>query len=209
MLQLESRPGCTLIAGTSGSGKTTFALRYLVARQDVTCRFLFEEPKRDLTLRLRLPDAETAEELEVAAADGWAIYYPATMFPGDWAAGLDWFTGWSYAAAAAMPGRKILFVDEVWKYSDPARLPSGLARWIQDGRSFGLETVFVTQRPNRLNEGITNEATELVTFRLQGANALSRVKELGADPEEVRDLPPGSFTALNCETGATLRGRLW
>lgn len=209
LLQIEARPGCLLAAGVSGTGKTTFCLRYLVARRDFSARFLFSEPKRDLKERLGIPDAETVEELEMSLDDGFSIFYPGTMFPGNWSAGLDWFSAWSYAKAAAMPGRKVLFVDEVWRYCNPHTLPAGLARWIQDGRSFGCETVFATQRPNRLNEAITNETTEFVGFKLQGANALARAKDLGADPDELRTLQPGAFVAINCETGGELRARLW
>lgn len=208
-LQIDARPGCLLAAGVSGTGKTTFCLRYLVSRRDFTARFLFSEPKRDLRERLRIPDAETEEELEVSLEDGFSIYYPGTMFSGDWAAGLEWFSAWSYAKAAALPGRKVLFVDEVWKYTSPHSLPPGLARWLQDGRSYGCETVFATQRPNRLNEAILNETTEAVCFLLRGRNALERMRDLGADPDEVRALSPGAFVAVNCESGTELRGRLW
>lgn len=209
MLQLDARPGCLLAAGTSGTGKTTFCLRYLVCRKDFTARFLFSEPKRDLRERLRISDAETVEDLEVSLEDGFSIFYPGRLFPGNWSAGLEWFASWSYEKAAGMPGRKVLFVDEVWRYCSPHVLPAGLARWIQDGRSVGCETVFATQRPNRVNEAITNEATEFIAFRLQGANALARAKDLGANPEELRNLAPGAFVAINCETGGELRARLW
>lgn len=208
-LQLAARPGCTLVCGVSGSGKTTFALRWLAARKDLTCRFLFQEPKRDLSERLKLPDAETAEELECAVEDGWVIFHPGIMFSGDWPAALAWFSEWSYAKAASLPGRKILMVDEVWKYCSPHAIPRGLSKWIQDGRSFGCETVFATQTPNKLHASITNEATELVAFRLQGKPALDCVTALGVDREEVASLPPGSFVARNCETGAERRARLW
>ena len=74
-------------------------------------------------------------------------------------------------------------------------------------RLWGL--VQLIELPNKLNEAITNEATELVCFRLRGRNALACVEELGVDPDEARELPPGAFVGLNCETGGELRGRLW
>lgn len=209
MLQLAARPGCLVTAGVSGSGKTTFDLRYLVARRDFTCRFLFQEPKRDFTERLGLPDAETPEELECAIEDGWVIFHPARMFPGDWPAALEWFSKWSYDKAATMPGRKVLKIDELWRYSSPQRLPMGVRQWINDGRSFGCETVFATSELNRLPETITNGATEIVSFLLRGRNSLQRAEDLGLDAETVRALPPGAFVARNQETGGELRGRLW
>jgi hypothetical protein len=209
MLQLAARPGCTVVAGVSGSGKTTFALRYLVARRDFTCRFLFQEPKRDFTQRLQLPDAETPEELALAVEDGFVIYHPAAMWQGDWNAGLEWFADWSYAQAAQMPGRKILLVDEMWKYCSPHKVPRGIMRWVNDGRSFGCETLFASTQPNKLNETLLNGATEIVSFSLRGRNALASVEGLGLDGDEVATLAPGAFVARNCETGGELRGRLW
>ena len=209
MLQLAARPGCTVVAGVSGSGKTTFALRYLVARPDFTARFLFQEPKRDFTERLKLPDAETLGELEMSLDDGFTIFHPGTMFAGDWKRALEWFTEWSYAIAAQMPGRKVLLVDEMWKYCSPNSIPTGLMKWVNDGRSYGCETVICTTQPNRVNETLLNGATEAVCFRLQGRNALASVEALGMDPEELANLSPGRFVARNCETGAELAGRLW
>ncbi len=208
MLQLDAKPGCTLAMGKSGSGKTTFALRYLVAG-DFTCRFLFESPKCDMHIKLGLDCAETLPELEMAIEDGFVIFNSSIMFPGDRVTAYDWFCRWSYDRAAQMPGRKILLTDEAWRACSPHSIPQALAEWVQDGRSFGMETMFATQRPNKLNGAILNEATELVCFRLQEHNALVTVSDLGAPTDEVSRLAPGMFVALNCETDSELRGRLW
>jgi DNA helicase HerA-like ATPase len=60
---------------------------------------------------------------------------------------------------------------------------------IQTGRKRRLETVFCTQRPNRLNEAITNEVSELVGFRLQGENAIRLVERLAGKPLGAPELP--------------------
>lgn len=208
-LQHAAAPGCLLLCGKSGSGKTTFALRYLVARRDLTCRFIFEGPKLDISARLGLRLATSEDELTLAMEDGFVLYDCSAMFPGDRRAGLEWFARWSYDAAAQMPGRKVLMVDEVWKYCSPHAIPQALAEWILDGRKLGMETLFASQQPNRINEAITNEVTELIAFRLQGENALAKISGLGLDSAEIASLPLGSFVALNCETGGELRGRLW
>jgi hypothetical protein len=62
-----------------------------------------------------------------------------------------------------------------------------------------LETVFCTQRPNRLNEAITNEVSELVCFRLQGDNAVRLVDSLAGRPIAAPDLPLGEFLAVNLD----------
>lgn len=88
-------------------------------------------------------------------------------------------------------------------------IPQNLAECIQTGRVRGLSCMFATQRPNRLNEAITNEVTECVAFRLQGDNALRRVAELGLDAAAVARLVPGSWISVGCQTGARASGRLW
>jgi len=207
-MQLEARRSVTLLAGLSGSGKSTFAFRYLVADAGLSCRYVFDADS-EASRRLGLPPAESPEECVCAADDGFVIFDPHRLWPGNLSGAFDWFCGWCFAHASATPGRKVLLVDEAWRYCAPNTIPAPLSACLQTGRKAGLGMMFATQRPNRLNEAITNETTELVCFRLQGENALKRVASLGADTDEVSGLAPGQFVAVNCETGGELRGRLW
>lgn len=206
-LQVANKLRRILLCGESGTGKTTFGLRYLVADKALTCRFLFD-PEGEFSARLRLPAARTPDECAVAVEDSFVIYDPHEMFPGDLAAGLQWFCGFCFEAASALPGEKMMLIDEVWQYCSPNQIPKPLAVCIQTGRKRGLATMFATQRPNRINEAITNGITELVAFRLQGDNALEAVGEW-VKTEEVLNLPDGAFVAVNCRTRGEMRGRLW
>ncbi len=208
MIDYAATRAVTLAAGCSGSGKTTFCLRYLVNDQKLAARFLWDADGQ-LSDRLGLASASTAEELLASIEDGWAIFDPNVLFPGRHAEGFAWFAGWAYSMAATLPGRKCLLVDEVWRYCSNVSIPQSLAECIQTGRVRGLDCMFATQRPNRLNEAITNEVTECVAFRLQGTNALRVVGELGAPLSEVGRLPKGSWISTSTETGARLSGRLW
>jgi DNA helicase HerA-like ATPase len=207
-MQLDAKRSCTLIVGKSGTGKSTLAYRYLVAERALSARFIFD-PDSEAVRRLGVRAAQSAEELELSLGDGFTIFDPHALFPGNLAGAMEWFCGWCFKASGQLPGSKCLLIDEAWRYCSPGAIPAPLANCLQTGRKFGLGMMFVTQRPNRLNEAITNEATECVCFRLQGENALKRVADLGADVEEVAALPNGSFVALNVDSGAELRGRLW
>ncbi len=207
-LQFDAKRRCTLVAGCSGSGKTTFALRYIVADKKLACRFIFD-PEGEYAARLRLPSVETPEEIPLAVADGFVIFDPSTMFPGENEKAFDWFCSAVFETASALPGRKVFLIDEAWKYCPPNKVAVPLRTCIQTGRKRGLEMFFVSQQPNRLNEVITNEITELVLFRLQGVNALSRAESLGAHPSAVASLTPGQYIARNCDTGRELRGKVF
>lgn len=207
-MQLDAKRSCLLVVGKSGTGKTTFALRYLVADNSLTARFVFD-PDGEAAKRFGLSACATEEELALSLDDGFTVFDPHAMFPGNLAGGMEWFCDWCFRRSLELPGAKAMLIDEAWRYCSPGTIPTSLANNLQTGRKAGLGMIFLTQRPNRLNEAITNEATECVCFRLQGENALKRVTDLGADPVEVSQLPNGCFVALNVDSGAELRGRLW
>lgn len=207
-LHLAARPSVLLVAGVSGSGKTTFAFRYLVANEDLEHRFIFD-PEDEAAQRLGLSSARSVEELEASLDDGFTVFDPHSLYPGKLDEAFNFFCQWAFDVSADLPGEKVLAVDEAWRYCSPGALPVGLATVIQTGRKRRLGSMFMTQRPNRLNEAITNETTELVCFRLQGDNALKRVESLGVQPDEVSSLPPGAYVAVNETSGAILRGRVF
>ena len=201
-------PACqTLIVGRSGSGKTTFALRYLL-NVSAACRFIFDD-RGQAAARLRLRPARTAIEVEEALATHWVCFDPHGMFPGRLPEAFRWFCAWCYDVSQRGPGKKVLLVDEVWRWCDSWKIPQELANIVQTGRIHGLELCCCTQMPNKLPEAITNEATELVCFSLQGANGLDRVADKGADSDAVAALPKGSFLAYNCDSGRSLAERLF
>lgn len=208
MLQLDAKRACTLLTGKSGSGKSTFALRYLLNAPGLAARFLFD-PEGEFSQRLKVSAASEAKDLEADLATGWVLFDPHTMFPGDTGAAFRFFCEWAFTVSSRGRGRKVLLVDEVWKYCSPQSIPAELALCIQTGRKRGLDCMFATQRPNRLNGSILGEATEVVSFRLQEESALQAVERAGLSAAAVSALPPGAFLAVNADTGGTLSGRVF
>jgi len=206
-LDIAARPSVTLICGRSGSGKSTFTLRYLLNARGVSCRFVFD-PAGEYAHRLRLPPQRTALDLEVGIRRGWCLW-GTDLFPGEAQEAFLAFCDAAWEYGGALPGRKIVVVDEVWKYCTPQRIPSELAMLVQEGRKRRLETVFLTQRPNRLNESILGEVTECVAFALTGERGLLKVVNTCDVPEdEVAALPNGAFVSVSAR-GAVLRGRVF
>lgn len=200
-------PAGTVIVGMQGSGKTTFALRYLL-NAPAACRFIFDDLGRAAT-RLRVQPVYTALELEKSLATRWSIFNPHRMFPGDTKSAFRFFCSWVYDCAKRGPGKKLLLVDEVWQWQDNMQLPRELALCVQTGREENLELVCATQLPHKVNASITGQATELVCFRLQERLALKSIAELGADAGVVEALPLGSFVSWDRITGGKLAGKVF
>lgn len=199
-----SDPLHTLIVGMTGSGKTTFTIRYLLNCRPA-CRFLFDDGGR-FSRRLRVSPGYTVAQLEAALGTRWVVFNPLRMFPDDYAGAFDWFCEWVFRCAQGGPGLKVLCVDELWQWADARSIPRGLRLCTQAGREHGIQLVTATQEPHRVNSSIVGQCPELVCFRLQEPKAWKCVSDLGADAGKVAALPLGNFVAYNRLSGGRLEG---
>lgn len=200
-------PASTLIVGMTGSGKTTFALRYLL-NAPAACSFIFDDLGRAAT-RLRVQPCYTALELEAAVPTRLVLFNPHRMFPGDVKSAFRFFCAWVYEASRRGPGKKFFLVDEAWQFQDGLQIPRELSVIVQTGREENIEPVFATQLPHRINAAITGQCTELVCFKLQEEKSLARIAELGANRDLVESLPLGSFVSYDRISRASLSGRIF
>ena len=205
-----ARLSCTVVAGRSGSGKSTFARRYLRNARGVAARLIWDD-QTEYARAFGIRSANSVDDLERDLSSGWVCFDPSTLFPGNPSAGFAFFCDWCFAVSDRGPGRKILLVDEVWRFCNPAYIPPELALCVQSGRKWELETVFCTQRPQRINESILGEATEAVAFNLIGDNAVEKMaRAYKLDPSEIENLPSGQWVSRSMVSGgAVMRGRLW
>jgi hypothetical protein len=206
-------PCSTLIVGMTGSGKTTFALRGLLnLHHECACIFIFDDlgqAAARLGPIIGVHHASTAYQLEQSLGTRWVLYNPHPMFPGRVEAGFKFFCEWVMDCARRCRGHKILLVDEAWRFQTPQGIPRELAAVSQMGRAEDLELMVCTQMPHKIHASLTGQSTELICFRLDERLALESVRELGADPEQVRNLPLGHFTALNRLSRAKLDGKIF
>lgn len=204
-LQIEGRRNVTICAGCGNTGKSTFALRYLVNAK-LAARFVFD-PEGEYAQRLGLASAGDGYALGLALLRGWIIFDPHPMFTGRMEEAFSFFCDWSFEMASRLPGPKVLVVDEVWKYCSPQAIPQHLANVCQTGRKRGLALMVNTQLPHKLNGSILNEVSEFVAFRLQFTRALDLVSEYGFEPAQVSALPDLAFIART-DKGGELRGAI-
>jgi DNA helicase HerA-like ATPase len=204
---MTDEPQHTLVVGMTGSGKTTFTIRYLL-NVTCACRFLFDDGSR-FSRRLRVTPACTARQVEEALPTRWVIFNPVQMFPDDYAAGFTWFCQWVFDCAGRGPGLKVLVVDELWQWADSRVIPRTLRLCTQAGRERGVQLLTGTQEPHRVNSSVVGQAAELVCFRLQEPKAWGCIKDLGADADQVAALPLGSFVSYNRLSGGQLAGKVF
>jgi hypothetical protein len=205
MLQFENKRTVTICAGVGGSGKSTFALRYLVnAPLDV--RFIFD-PENEYSQRLQMPAATNGYELDLQLCQGWVLFDPHTLFAGRVTEAFAFFCDWAFTVSERLPGRKVLVVDEVWKYCTPQSIPPELATVCQTGRKRGLTLMVNTQLPNKLNGSILNEWSEFVCFRLGFEKAIAVAVERGFNAQQISSLPDLEFISRT-DVGGELRGKI-
>ncbi len=189
------------VFGGSGTGKTTYALKF-VARAPARCVFLFDA-EGEFAERMKIPPARTTWELDAAIRTGWVCFDPHTMFPGRLEEGLDYLARLALAASARLPGRKFFVVDELGRYVTGCVVPQPLKVLVQTGRRYGLDGIFIGQQPNELHNTIRCQLTEVVCFQLMDDRALDFPKAFGFDPEAIRSLAPYHYICRNNRGGET------
>ena len=191
------------VFGGSGTGKTTYALKF-VASTNARCVFLYDA-EGEFSSRMQLQPARTPAELDAAIRAGWVCFDPHVMFSGNLEAGLVYLSRLAMEASKRMPGRKFIVVDELGWYVTGNSIPFPLKQVVQSGRRHGLDGVFIGQQPNELHNTIRCQLTEVVCFQLTDDTALEFPRKFGFDPEAIRALKPYEFICRN-NRGAETRG---
>lgn len=196
----------TLVCGGSGTGKTSFALRYLVNTN--ATRFIFDADG-EFSGRLGLRAGETVAALNLQLGYAWILFDPSHLFPGQTAEALAFFADWTWAVAEKLPGRKILVVDELYRYSDSYRIPVELSTILENGRKRGVEFLTMCHRPNAVHGVVMNQLTEIVAFQLIDTNALDRLTAVGMNTDGIAGLARGQWLAQNLQSGGRQTGKLF
>lgn len=202
--------------GRTGSGKTTFAFRYLanISTEQpanvnpAACVFIFDW-KLEAANRLGLPVCGTAAECEAAVPTRWVVFNPAVMFQERQKDAFRWFCHWVFEVSRRGPGKKVLFVDELWKFVDAQNLPSEFEKVARMGRAENLELLSATQHPRDYHRDIRAEVTEWICFSMDEPGELDAVRPYFSGVDRIKGLPRGSFIAYNRESGADLAGKLF
>jgi hypothetical protein len=198
-----------MVCGASCTGKTTFALRYLL-NGPAHFKFVFD-PSGDFARLMHCRPAETAAACQWQLANsGWCLFDPERMFPGDYGAGLAWFAAWAWECGQSLAGQSIFLVDEITRWGvDPWTCPPALVTLAQAGRKRNFGFLWTTHEPNRVNGALVGQLTEIVAFQTIFIPALQMLAQYRLDPDALPHLPTGHWRAVNLQNGATLDGNLF
>lgn len=203
-MQLAHSPTKILISGNSGSGKSTFATAVLLNSQH-TYKFIFDqegESQQRLGFSAATDEGGLVEQLE----QGWVIFDPSEMFPGETADALEFFCQWCFSVKKAIneedadAGRPfstaLFFCDELQNLVDSHSVPKGLRLILETGRRQGIDTLLCTQQPNVIHNRTRNQLTEIVAFSQVDKNAVEFLEDLGFNGDEIRSLDAGQWRLL-------------
>ncbi len=215
---------CTLVAGASGSGKTTFCQCFLLNRSleqggnpaPAAVTFVFDY-KLEFSQRLGIPAVGTWAQCEAALAARWVVFNPFIMFCSEEGKeaperrAFAWFCSWVYDVSRRGPGRKVFHCDEAHNFL-PTRsdmLPAFFSRILREGRAEDLEVLLSTQFPKDYARIVRSSVTEWVMFNTVERDELDAVRPYFPGVDRAAQLRPGEFLAVNRHSGAELAGRVF
>lgn len=193
-----------LIAGNSGSGKTSYAERYIAGCHHSRI-FLFDH-QDEFNQRLHLMPVKRFSDIRIRARTERIICYDyAEEFPGMLNESFDLFCDEVFDISKNFlepQGLDCLFgCDEVQKCCSPSQCPQPLKNILQTGRRFGVDSVCITQQPNRIHNEQREQVTELVLFNLMDENSLKFVAQMGKDTSQIQALKKLNYKWYNLRTG--------
>jgi len=206
-MNLLHKANRVLIVGQSSTGKTEFFSRY-VLNSGHDYHFIFDQ-EGEMPLRLGGRHARTAQDLFLALDARFVIFDPSDMFPGETAAGFDFFCDWCFEVSKQLPGTKLFAADELQKIIGTNTYPPEFALVNETGRRHGLDSVYISQQPNLIHNRTRAQMTEVVTFRMSDKRAMEWLVEYGFDDDEVRGLPDGQWIAIEQKSATRTEGNLW
>jgi hypothetical protein len=196
MAQYSHRPFKCLLVGKSGSGKSTYQLRYVK-----NCRhsrvFIFDH-KGEFRDKLGIEPLASLDELTDQLIEGekFLSWEYRDEFPGDPEGAFQFFCRWTFEMCKELRGdgqKSLLVVDEVNRFTSVNELGYDFKELIEDGRIQGLDFLGTAHNANRINSNLRAQLTEIVALKTTDKRPLEFLSECGFDPEEIRALNVGEF----------------
>jgi hypothetical protein len=211
-MQIHHKPTKILIVGKSGSGKSTYQIRY-VLNGNYDRIFIFDH-KNEFEERMRVVPCYSLDECteSLKRGDRFVSYMYAEEFPGDSETAFQVYCEWCYEICKILntDGKKSLFAcDEVNRFTGTSEMGWSFRQLIEDGRLQGLDFCGTSHAANQIHNRLRLQLTEIVALRTHDPRPLAFLEENGFDVEEVKSLPIGSFVLKDLDHDIFKRGKLF
>jgi len=200
------------IVGRSGTGKTTLAITQVLGQGHDRVVIADHE-------------GEFSERLHVPLCTDWSAFYSALetqrviclditeVAPGQTLETFDELAKQTLDLAKSVfdgKGMTVLFViDEVQKYTSTSTVPENFKTLVETGRKWGVDTLSISQRPNKIHGDLLEQFTEIFFFQLKNPRSHIFGEYYGVTADEQMNLSEGEYLYLNQRTDRRSRDRLW
>lgn len=211
-MNLNHRSTKILVTGQSGSGKSTYFVRFISnAALGIYDKIFIFDHVGEISPRMGIPSVGSEEELiQSFERDKIIIFDPSVLFPGETDIAWDFFCEWCFERSSNNMGySKLLAVDELQMFANTQRLSWEQCLVVETGRKFELDFLAISQQMNLIHNRLRNQLTEIVSFRQTDALVLDALEERGFDPNVLRSLAIGEYYIINFSSGAQVRGKLF
>lgn len=191
----------TIFTGQSGTGKTTLFFEEIKSAK-ARWKFVFDAKGGEIGKRFNLPSCYTIDDL-VAATEkgGWVVFNPSKEFLGRRKEAFAFFCDFVWNISTVLKGKKILCGDELQSVTDKRKPTHELQVILDEGRSYQLDTFFISSAPNRIFCDHRSQFNRVIAFRQIDGNATEFLQEAGIDEEAVRNLKNGEYLWRHTDTG--------
>jgi len=197
------------VVGASGTGKSTYFLRFLRA-SSYHHKFVFDA-QGELWQRLGggvVPCFTTRQLDEAIQRGGFVVFDPVELFEGDLPGAWDYFCDLVFRFAKLTPMTpKLIATDEFQDISSTDMVEWNLMRVVESGRRYTLDWSSVQQGLNLVHNRVRTQLTEVIAFRTTDARPLEPLLEMGF-PESVSSLPDFSFVAYHKRSNTFREGKI-
>lgn len=210
-MNIERKASHILTCGKSGTGKSTYNLRYIIGSHHD--RVFIYDHQGEFAERLHLlPVYDMNSFRERAKTERLLAFDYSKNYEGQLEEAFDMFCDnvFDLCKRYLEPQNvESLFVcDEVSKVSTTAECPKPLKNIMQTGRRYNLDSALMSQQPNRIHNEMREQVTELVMFNLIDVNSLKFVKQMGLDEQPIIQLRELEYICFNLKDGTEQKSKL-
>jgi GTPase SAR1 family protein len=209
-VQIHHKPSKIAVTGASGTGKTTYVIRYI--KNTAYDHVIIYDHKLEFLQRENIQPEFSREQLveRVIKGEKWISYNHMEDFPGESQAGFEWICEWSYEIAKLIHKRVLFVCDEFNRFTDTHSLGWEFTQLIEDGRLQGLDFIGTAHAGNQIHNRLRLQLTEIVAFNTKDSTPLAFLEENGFDIVEIQQLRiPGEFITKDCVNTKFVRGNLF